>query len=122
MYTDTDNEHRFAAAWKPTPGAELIGTVAEISSRTGSFGTYPIVTVREDSGDELAFHAFHTVAQNELSKLRPEVGAHISVRYDGKRTPKSGRGSYYSYEITMDRPAAEFSWDTFASDPTDVAF
>ncbi len=110
MYTDTNEQPRFAPGWKPSESSELAGEITEISTRDRGYGAYPIITILEDDGNKLAFHAMHSVARRELGKLRPEVGERISVVYDGKKTPRSGRGSYHGYTIAMDRPATPFDW------------
>ena len=68
-------EKDYAPAWRRKPGDALVGEVADLSQNTGYDGEpYPIVVVKQDGGEELAFHAFHTVARNELAKQRPQIG------------------------------------------------
>ena len=54
-----DRLDNFAEAWKPEPGDKLIGTVVDLDERDSAYGDepYPIVTVQNDDGNELAFHA-----------------------------------------------------------------
>ena len=71
---------------------------------------YPVVTVETGDGQELAFHAFHTVARNELAKQRPVIGDRIGVAYHGKRDGKN----YESYRVIVERTEAELKtidWD-----------
>ena len=68
----------YVRAWRPEPGSKIVGTVTDISEREGFDGTpYPLITVRIDSGDEFAVHAFHTVLQNEFARIRPQVGTEL---------------------------------------------
>ena len=62
-----------ARAWKPakdrTTDAMLTGTVVAITRRGegGEYGVYPCVIVEVDGEETFqAFHAFHTVAKEQL--------------------------------------------------------
>jgi hypothetical protein len=104
-----------AEAWKPQPGEKLIGTITDLDERENEYGTYPIVTVRTDNGDELAFHAFRTVAKNELAKKRPQVGDRIGIAYHGKPAGKE----WEAYKIVVERDEtqpAEVDWEKHAGD------
>ena len=93
-------------------GDKLIGTVVDLDERDSAYGDepYPIVTVETDDGNELAFHAFHTVARNELAKQRPVVGERIGIAYHGKKDGKN----YESYRVIVERTESEpkaIDWD-----------
>ena len=106
-------DRKFAEAWRPDPGGKLIGEIVELSSRSGfDDQPYPILTIKGDDGTELAFHAFHTVAKNELARLRPQVGQRIAIRYDGQKEGADGRARYHAYRVATDH-APEFSWGAF---------
>jgi hypothetical protein len=95
-----------AEAWRPTPGARLIGTAVDIDSRETEFGTYPVITLREDeSGNEVAVHAFHTVLKNAFARRPPRIGERLGVRYLGK-SPKG----YEAYRVVFET-AAEPDWN-----------
>lgn len=100
--------------WKPNEGDKLIGTVVDIDERDGGYGSYPIIVVLTDSGDQLAFHAFHTVAKSELAKARPVVGDRIGVKYLGKPEGKN----YESYRITVARDDGrqQLDWDRIGAE------
>lgn len=99
-----------AEAWKPKAGEKLIGAVVDVDSRTTEYGTYPIVTLRTDTGDELAFHAYHTVAKNEFAKRQPRLGERIGIKYIGK----SDKG-YEAYRIVFEA-AAPPDWDRIGAE------
>lgn len=95
-----------AESWKPEPGEELIGKITDLGRRTTEWGTYTIVTVQPESGPPLAFHAYHTVAANQLADESPTIGDEIGIRYLGKvDAPSSQYGSYQGYRIVVDHPA-----------------
>lgn len=105
----------FAEAWKPEPGNKLIGIVTELDERENDYGTYPIVTVQTDDGQELAFHAFRTVARNELAKQRPKVGDRIGIKYEGKPPGKE----YELYRVKVERvdePQQTIDWSKHEAD------
>jgi len=113
----------FATAWKPDPDGLLIGEVVELSERDGGFGSYPIITVKQDDGELLAFHAYHTVAASQLAAARPAIGARIGIRYKGKIDGGGTHGSYHGYRIVTDHPAGtSIDWSKYgeaAEQPAD---
>ena len=116
----TDSHEDYAEAWSPEPGGTIAGTVVSIDARDGGYGPCPIVTIATVEAF-IAFHAFHSVAKNELAKLRPQVGEKLVIVYNGKRNSKSGRGSYHSYSVSMpDRPKTDFSWAKYGELDSDV--
>ncbi len=117
MKSITERLDSFAEAWRPEPGDKLVGLIVDLDERVSQYSDdpYPVVTVQTDDGEELAFHAFRTVARNELAKLRPAVGDRIGVAYHGK---KDGR-NWESYKIIVERADPEpraFDWDKHVTD------
>jgi hypothetical protein len=123
MKTLAERLDESADAWRPEPGDKLIGTVVGFDQRTSSYDDtpYPVVTVDIEDGStekrqpiapgtEKAWHAYHTVPRNELSKLRPQVGERLGVAYYGK-----GPKSYERYRVIVDRPKAQINWDAIPS-------
>ena len=110
-----DLDRNFAPAWRPDAGDTLIGKVVGISARDGGFGEYPIVVVRpgQTAETELAFHAIHTVAQNELASKKPQIGEMIAIKYVGKRESASGKAKYHGYKVVIDRDGGEFDWTRY---------
>jgi hypothetical protein len=105
-------DREYAEAWRPDPGDKLIGEVIELSQRDGAYGVYPIITLKQSDGVELAFHAFHTVAQSRLASARPHVGERVAVKYLGLNN--SGDRPYHDYRVAVDGPAAAFNWGAFS--------
>jgi hypothetical protein len=91
----------YAPGWKPEPGDKVAGVVVERSQRDGGFGMYPIITVRQDSGAEIAIHASSTVIQNEVTAQDPQPGDQIGVLYQGEKTAKDGRSTYHAYRVIV---------------------
>jgi len=123
MRSIADRLDNFAEAWKPKPGDKLIGVVVDLDERASDYddgSPYPIVTVENDDGQELAFHAFHTVARNELGKQRPQIGDRIGIAYHGKPEGKS----YESYRVIVEHAepqAKAIDWDRHVADDETVA-
>lgn len=108
----------YAPAWRPEPGDKLVGVIAELSEREGYDGDpYPIVTVQADDGS-FAFHAFHSVAQNELARLRPQVGDEIGVKYEGVTKSANGRTTYHAYRIRTAGASAGVNWGRYGDGET----
>jgi hypothetical protein len=109
-------DREFAEAWRPSPGDKLVGEIVELGQRAGyDDELYPIVTVHQDDGVEFALHAFHTVLRNEFTKLAPQVGQRIAVKYEGEVASANGRSRYHSYRVATDHVPA-FSWGAFGED------
>jgi hypothetical protein len=120
-----------AKAWKPKSdrieAEALTGTVVAITARTSEYGTYPVVVV--DTGAEfLAFHAFHTLALEQLKALKPAPGESITIVAHPKAASRKRKDTdgkpvgYWPYTIfnpdTVDDSATtEFDWDDFDDEP-----
>lgn len=102
-------------AWRPEQGDLLVGVVVALGSNDGGFGPYTVVTVEIDAdgategggnpipvGDERAWHAFHTVAANELEKLAVRVGDRIGAKYLGVQTAKDGETQFHHWRIVSE--------------------
>lgn len=102
----------FAPPWRGEPGEILIGKVTMISRVAGKFGAYPCVTIQKDDGEELAFHAFRSVAKSELARCRPVLGDEIGILYQGPQKDTD----YHMYRIRVNRKdpaAASINWAEF---------
>lgn len=103
-----DRLNRDPEVVKLEPGESVVGTVLDITTRENEYGSYPLVSLETDDGRELEWHAFHTVAANELAKVNPQPGDVLGVRNLGKRDGKS----YVAYRIVVERntPAAPLAF------------
>lgn len=122
-----------AEAWRSEQGDKMLGTVVDLDTRDSEYGTpYPIVTVLVEGGTstekggtpiqagvERAWHAFHTVARNELKKQRPQVGDRIGVVDNGISEPKAaGMSGAHLYKVVVERDEkpATVDWSAMAGD------
>lgn len=99
-----------APGWRPEVGDQIIGTILEISEAPGTeYGPYPLLTIAQDDGTEVAVHAFHTVLKKELAAKRPVEGDRIGIKYLG--IPSGKR--YESYRVVLERrtPTQGTNWD-----------
>jgi hypothetical protein len=100
----------YAPAWRPEPGAKVVGTVTDLTARDGQFGRYAVVTIHaegEGFDGEVAVHAFHEVLANELARVAPKVGDRIGIRYDGRDSDKG----YHRYRVRGED--SRFDWGAF---------
>ena len=111
-----DRLNSTSQAWKPNPGDTLVGTVLEIDERTSEFGSYPLLIIEEEeSGDEIAVHAFHTVLKNEIARKSPAPGDKIGIVYNGKDQERK----YEKYRVVLDRVQSEarsVNWKAYADE------
>lgn len=110
--TISDRLDHCAEGWRPEVGDKVIGTIVELDETDGGFGTYPVVTILTDEGDEVAVHGFHTVLKNELAKKRPKVGDRIGISYGGKAKGKS----YERYRVILEQDRSELDWERIESE------
>ncbi|HXJ92663.1 MAG TPA: hypothetical protein VMT20_07245 [Terriglobia bacterium] len=99
-----DQEPVRAEAWRPDAGQELIGRITRINDREqDGRDPYPVVTVEEPDGSLIAFHAFHTVAKNQLLEAGAQAGDEIAIRYLGKK--EDAARPYHNYRIVVEHAA-----------------
>ena len=101
---------QFAPAWRPEPGDKLVGTVTELTERDGAYGPYPIITLRQEDGEEFAVHAFHGVLQSELARVAPKHGDTLGIKYSGKDQEKG----YHRYRVRRAGGDSALSWSKYA--------
>lgn len=102
----------YAESWRPEPGDMLIGEVMSITSRTTEYGAYRILEIKRDDGTRLAVHAFHQVLEQELAKIKPQIGHRIGIKFLGKPEGKN----YVSYKAATENAPAE-DWSDAAQEP-----
>lgn len=105
-----DSLERDVPGWQPEPNDILAGRIVDIETRTSEYGPYPAITVEKESGEKQVFHAFRTVALNEILRLRPQVGDLIAIRYFGL----DAEHDYHNYKVRVQgREGRDFGWDDF---------
>lgn len=70
-----------APAWRPNPGGKLRGTPVHIAlspADRSEYGEYPIVTFKQENGEYINFHAFHTMAREHLRERATTLKAAIA--------------------------------------------
>jgi hypothetical protein len=116
-----------APAWRPVEGdtlrGELVGTRV---GRTTDYPDYPVLILAREGGEPgeyIAFHAFHGVAVDRLTELKPKRGDVLTIKYLGakvtnatKDKPEKDQTLYHLYYIERDGDTAgvseEFNFDS----------
>lgn len=91
-----------APGWKPEVGDSIVGTIVDIDERDSAYGegTYPVLTIRrDDDGEEVAVHCFHSVLKSEIARKRPQVNDAIGIRYLGIPAGKK----YEMYRVVWEK-------------------
>lgn len=91
----------FAPSWRwEQPGDGVEGIVVAVSSRTHDNHPdgYPIVTLRQPNGEDIAVHCMATVLKQEVNERRPRAGDEFAVVFDGKKNSSGGR-SYNAFRV-----------------------
>lgn len=113
----TDEQSDYAPAWRPDkddPKTVKGQVVDVVMGPDFGWGRYPIVTIRQQNGEDLAIHVQATILRSELAERRVGKGDDLEVAYLGKRAPKSGNGKpYHVYKVSGGKEPV-FSWDNAA--------
>ena len=95
------DQANYAQAWRwENAGDGIEGVVVSTGSRVNDNHPegYPIVTVRQPNGEDLAIHGLTTVLKNEINEKNVRVGDTFAVIYDGKKSGGSGR-QYHAFRV-----------------------
>ena len=104
----TDEE--YGTAWRPQAGDTVSGIVESIKLiDPNGRGAYPCVDIREDDGELVSVHAFHSVLRRELARKAPGLGDRIGITYQGMREGGQNPDGYHAYRVTGGNPRA-FDW------------
>jgi hypothetical protein len=101
-----------APAWRPDQGDTnpLVGTVESLGQRTHEkYGTYPMLVVETDDGRR-CWHAWSTVARQQLTDADPRPGDMVAVAFEGERVSTSSGVAYKLWRVEVER-APERAFD-----------
>jgi len=101
--------------WMAEPGDKLVGRIVEIGEMESDYGTYPLIIVATETGEEKAFHAFRTVAKQEIARQKPSVGDRIGIKYLG-RMPDKNYDGYKIRVVRSDGPPPALDFDKLQAD------
>jgi hypothetical protein len=88
-----------------TPGDTIEGEVVGLSATDfgGTAELTPVLTIRTDQGDR-DVTASQRVLVGKLAEQSPEVGDHITIRYDGEApSARPGRSPAKLFTVTVKR-------------------
>lgn len=116
----------YAQGWRPEEGDRIAGKITELSMGYSEFRNantgYPILTLVQDDGEEIAVHCFHTVLENRVRELKPVPGERIEILFKGEKPTKDGRRTMKVYAVrVLGRTQADFWDDTPARAPAQTA-
>lgn len=95
--------------WEHEPGDKLLGTVVDLGTYEGEYGSSPTVTIdavegsTEAGGTAIApgerriFYASRTVARSKVEGKKPQIGDRIGIAYKGI---PDGR-EYHDYAVEV---------------------
>jgi hypothetical protein len=86
---------------KPAVGDIVAGEIVDLDVGESDLNQepFPILTLRQDDGEEIRVFGWHWVLKDKIAKLAPKMGESIAIRYDG--TPEGKK--YQSYRVRMNR-------------------
>lgn len=97
-----------APAWMPNEGAILTGELKLVRKGDSEYGAYPVLVMSVMSADPdttpdgapivggsfVAIHAFHSLLQSELLKVRPKPGDVLTFAYMGQQETNESKRNY----------------------------
>lgn len=87
----------------PEPGDSVVGEVEAISTRTGDWGPYKVITVLTEADETVNVMCWDTVCANKIEELAPSIGDSIGFRYLGEKANKSGSATYKNWSVKLAR-------------------
>jgi hypothetical protein len=96
-------------AWRPDLDGNdhpnpLVGKVVEVDQGESSYGTFPVVFITAEDGNEWRWSVLGGVAQKRIAKLQPSVGDEIGIRYLGKKPSPNYAGKFYAdWKIVLEK-------------------
>jgi hypothetical protein len=121
----------FPESWRPkNPGEKLIGELTDVDLRESEYGDpYPILTVLVESGQEdgkqlepgveKAWHAFHTMSRNEVTKKKPQIGERVGIVYAGFGEAQPGMNAPVRWRLLVDRPKRAIDYEPLAENESE---
>lgn len=103
----------YAPAWRPDPNEEIEGRVVQVDSRESEYGVYPILTLEDEGGTQVAIHCVHSILRREIARrYEPTqiVGAQMKIRYDGKQKTKDGKRDFHNYRVFGGNRGSSYDW------------
>lgn len=103
-----------AAAWLPESGAFLTGELVMVRKGDSAYGDYPVLIIDPHDGNKepgkfVAVHAFHTILQTELLKLRPKSGDVLTFAYMGQEESNASKRAYAAAVATANGDATKLT-------------
>lgn len=105
----TQQDPTIIQGWRPNPGDEVIGVMVDGAVAHGAWGSYPVLTLQQDSepgakdgaGARVDIHCFHDVLQRRMMELRPQHGERVRVRYLGTKKSQDDRRTISLYTVEV---------------------
>jgi hypothetical protein len=121
--TPAATEKKYPNAWVPTKDGESItGELVEVTraysdqrAKNGN-GFYPLLHIRVADGSVKMFHAFQTVAFNQVRDKQPRPGETVTITYEGEGAAKNGNNAPKLFRILIGgRDPVAAAENTYAS-------
>lgn len=107
-------ETEYAPAWRPEAGQEVEGRVVQVDARESEYGVYPILTLEDEGGTQIAVHCIHSILRREIARrYEPTqiIGQPMKIRYVGKQTTKDGKRDFHNYQVFGGNRQAAYDWN-----------
>ena len=98
---ESSTSSEYAPSWRwEQPGDGVEGIVVAVSSRKHDNHPegYPIITIRQPNGEDIAVHCMATVLKNEVTERHPRTGDEMAFVFDGKKNSGAGR-AYNAFRV-----------------------
>ena len=103
----------YAPAWRPNAGDEIGGRVVQLDARESDYGVYPILTLEDEGGTQVAIHCIHSILRREIARrYEPTqiVGEPMRIKYLGKQQTKDGKRDFHNYSVFGGNRQSTYDW------------
>ena len=107
------SEQEYAPAWRPDAGDEISGRVVQLDARESDYGPYPILTLEDEGGTQVAVHCVHGVLRREIARrYEPTaiVGQQMRIKYEGKQKTRDGKRDFHNYRVFGGNKQSTYDW------------
>lgn len=111
------DDQEYAPSWQREETPEISGRIVQVDSRTNEWGTYPILTLEDEGGTQLAVHCVHSVLRREIARNYDPtsiIGQQIRIKYLGRSVVQSGKFAgreFHNYKVFGGNRAYDWSQD-----------
>lgn len=120
MLDDIDDSDVEIIAYKPDRSGEGVEGVIisqDITSSEYTSDDIPVLLLETDGGVIRSVRGYHKILRDELTRVKPNNGDRIAIKYFGQKKTKDGKRSFHSYKVALVRASLLSSMPAVDDEP-----